>query len=118
MAETGIDGIFSGHTAMAVKSHGAVQKIKKKEGEKSEGQTAVIKVISSVPGLSAGQNSRNHESQHQTESYGQKQALRRQLKLSENIVPLRVPEKEFADKRPETGGKHTDMEIPFKIQLF
>ena len=101
---------------MAVKAHGLVQKIKKEKSQKSKCQAAIVKIVSLMPRVDPRQDSRNHEPQHQGKTGSQQQAGDRQMHLPHDKAPLGVTEKKLADKRAKAGGKHTYVQILFKVQ--
>ena len=97
---------------------GLVHEIIDQETEESEGKTAVVEVVAFVPGLGAGQNGRDHESDEQGEQERQDQTGAGDPDFTGNKpVFERVAEQEFTDEGAETGGEHADMKILLDVQV-
>ena len=85
MSKTVIDGVDVPGACGRFDSHGFVHKVENQKSEESEGQTAVIEVVSLVPGFCAGQNSRDDKAQCGGEEEGQENSGKGQGGLPENV---------------------------------
>ena len=109
-------GVDGGRQANA---HGMVHKIIQEKTEQAKSQAAVIEVIPLMPGMGARKDGRDYKAQHNAEKHGQGHPGGIEFQDTKSIAaPLGIAEEEFADKRAERGGKHTDVQVVVKIQLF
>ena len=119
VVENVVDRAGVGQWRWSFDSHGPVHEVKQKETEKSESQSAVVKVVAFMPCHRTGKNGRNHIAEHDAEQDCQHHTADCQVQPSEHeSPPLGIPKQYFTDKWAESGSKHADMKVFLIIQLF